>query len=598
MLSLYDYLMIGFYFTFLMSVGFVFRHLNKGGTDFFAGGRRMNWWLLGASSLVSNFSAWSFTGAASIAYSYGILFFTIFITDIVGFIVSLLWFAPRFRRLRLITAMDAVRLRFGRGNEQFFTWLQVITSYFAGAIWLVGLSVIVSAVTPISQVTVIMGSGIAIMVLATVGGKWGITANDFVQLVLLISCAVGVTVLTLYHVGGIGSFISQMPEQHWNMFRPLGTIKYDWLYVGAALIWGIYQKNSIIFGAGKYIMAKDDKHARKSVWIPLIGYIILPVFWFVPAVGALIIVPDLMDKYSQFSNPAEASYIAVCIELLPAGMLGLMVAALFAATMSSMDTGLNINAGFLVKNFYEPIFRPKASEMELQRAGQVATVLSGSVMVGLAILIVSGGTVSLFDSYLYLSAYIQAPLTVCLFMGILVRRTPAWSAWLSVLFGISTTIFLYNIVPLPFMKDLLSPLIGDWMYNYLQTNKFTFTNLLTVPATSIFFFVTRYFYHRSNRSQSKEAYDASLDEFSSRLDKPVDFESEVGDDNTAQQALTIGTLCMVYGGCVSVGFLIPNPVSGRLVILGCALFMFSIGLGLFLYGKRSRRKEGHPSGNL
>jgi Na+/proline symporter len=588
MLSLYDYLMIGFYFAFLMSVGFVFKHLNKGGTDFFAGGRRMNWWLLGASSLVSNFSAWSFTGAASIAYSYGIIFFSIFVIDIVGFTISFIWFAPWFRRLRLVTAMDAVRLRFGKGNEQFFTWLQIITSYFAGSIWLVGLSVVIAAVTPISQVTVILGSGAAILVLATIGGKWGITANDFVQLVLLICCAIGVTALTLYHVGGIGALFANLPKDHFNMFRPLGSIKYDWLYVGAALIWGIYQKNSIIFGAAKYITAKDDKHARKSVLIPLIGYCILPVFWFIPAVGALIIVPDLMTEYSQFSNPAEASYIAVCIELLPAGMLGLMVAALFAATMSSMDTGLNVNAGFLVKNFYQPIFRPNASEMELQRAGQVATLLSGGVMMGLAILIVNGGKVTLFDAYLYLSAYIQAPLTVCLFMGILIHRTPAWSAWVSVVFGILTTLFLFNVVPMEFMGKLLRPVIGDWFYTYLQTNKFTFTNLITVPATSLVFFSTRYFYHRSHRSRNKEQYDASLDEFSRRIATPVDFESEVGGDNTAHQALTIGTLCMVYGGVVMLGVLIPNPISGRIVILGCAAFMFSIGLCLYLYGRTKR----------
>lgn len=584
MLSVYDYLMVGFYFAFLISVGFVFKHLNKGGDDFFAGGKRMNWWLLGASSLVSNFSAWSFTGAASIAYSYGIIFFSIFIIDIVGFTISFLWFAPRFRRLRLITAMDAVRLRFGKGNEQFFTWLQIITSYFAGAIWLVGLSVVISAVTPLSQITVILGSGIAIITLATIGGKWGITANDFVQLVLLICCAVGVTAMVLYHVGGIGALFSSLPEDHFNMFRPIGSIKYDWLYVGAALIWGIYQKNSIIFGAAKYIMAKDDTHARKSVLIPLIGYIILPIFWFIPAVAAIVIVPDLMTEYSQFSNPAEASYIAVCIELLPAGMLGLMVAALFAATMSSMDTGLNVNAGFLVKNFYQPIFNPEATQMHLQRAGQVATVFSGSVMMGLATLIVLGGKVTLFDAYLYLAAYIQAPLTVCLFMGILIRRTPVWSAWISVAFGISTTIFLFNFVPTETAGNIIRPMTGEWFYNYLQTNKFTFTNLITVPATSIFFFLTRYFYIR--KSEKGSDYDASLDEFSRRIDIPVDFETEVGGDNTAHQAKVIGTLCMVYGAVVCLGVLIPNPMAGRVVILGCASFMFLIGISLFRYGRR------------
>lgn len=137
MLSVYDYIMILFYFAFTASLGIIFKKLCKGSTDYFAGGRRMNWWMLGASSLVANFSAWTFTGAAGIAYSFGVIFFSVYLVDILGFIVSVFWFAPRFRRLRLVTAMDAVRLRFGKVNEQLYTWLQLITNYIAGAIWLV-----------------------------------------------------------------------------------------------------------------------------------------------------------------------------------------------------------------------------------------------------------------------------------------------------------------------------------------------------------------------------------------------------------------------------------------------------------------------------
>jgi hypothetical protein len=177
-------------------------------------------------------------------------------------------------------------------------------------------------------------------------------------------------------------------------------------------------------------------------------------------------------------------------------------------------------------------------------------------------------------------------------MGILVRRTPAWAAWLSVAFGISTTVFLFNIVPTAFMGDILRPIVGDWFYTYLQTNKFTFTNLITVPATSLFFLSTRLFYKRVAESEDKQAYVRDLDEFTHRIKTPVDFESEVGGDNTPYQAFIIGTLCMVYGGVVSLGIFIPNPMPGRLVILGCAGFMFTIGFSLYLYGriKHPRKK--------
>lgn len=587
MLTIYDYAMIVFYFAFMASVGFFFKKLNKGGDDFFAGGRKMNWWLLGASALVTNFSAWTFTGAASMAYTYGILFFSIALIDIVGFVITILWFSSRFRRLRLITAMDAVRMRFGRGNEQLFTWLQIITSYIGGAVWLVALSILLSSVFGIGQIPVIVIASCSIIILATAGGKWAVSAGDFVQTLILIGCSIGVAGLTIYHVGGFSSFISQIPSSHWEFFKPIGSIKYDWLYVTTALIWGVYQKNSIAFGAAKYIMAKDDKHARKSAFIPLIGYLVLPFFWFIPAIGALIIVPDLAEKYSSFNLPAEASYIAVCVEVLPSGMLGLMVAALFAATLSSMDSGLNINAGFLVKNFYQPVFRPKANEYELLRAGRFCTVLSGIVMMLLAILLVTRGRVSLFDAYLYLNAYVQAPLTVALFMGLLAKRTPAWSGWSSVVFGILTTVLIYDMIPTETAKAALTPFLGDSIYNYLVTNKFTFTNIITVPLTSIYFVATTLFYKKRAHNQ---AYMAQLDEFARRLKTPVDFEKEVGGDNTEQQARMTGTLCILYGVVISSILLVPNPLSGRIAIACCAALMLLIG-GILMRKAKSLRDQ-------
>jgi len=591
MLSVFDYIMIVFYFGFIASLGIIFKRLCRGSTDYFAGGLKMNWWLLGASSFIANFSSWTFTGAAGIAYTYGVVFFSVYLVDIVGFTVSMLWFAPRFRRLRLVTAMDAVRLRFGRFNEQLYTWLHVLTGFVGGAVWLVGLSIILSTVFQAPQVPVIVVCGLTILFMALLGGNWAVVASDFIQVLLLMVTTVVAAVLTVKHVGGIGSLISRLPDTHWEMFKPLGSIKYDWLYVVTALLFGVYQKNSIVFGAAKYIAAKDDTHAKKSVWIPLIGYILLPIVWFIPAVAARLIVPNLAETYAGFNVPAEASYIATCVAVLPQGLLGLLVAGLFAATMSSMDTSLNKSAGFLVKNFYQPIFRKHASDRELLHAGQVATLVCGVIVIFGAVLMATRSKVSLFEAFLYLNAYIQAPLIVALFMGMLVKRTPAWAGWATILFGCSFSVLLFDVVPTEAAKGMLIPLLGETVYSYLITNKFTLTNLLTVPLTTLFFVGTRLFFKERKYNR---AYMADVAEFTRRTKTPVDFEAEVGGDNTAEQARIMGVLSMVYGGFIGMAVVVPNPASGRLAIAFCSAVMLLIGLGLLRYSRRSESFSTRP----
>jgi len=595
MVGIYDYIMIAFYFAFTFSLGFVFKKLNQGGTDYFAGGRKMNWWLLGTSSFVANFSAWVFTGAAGMAYSFGVVVFCITIMDVIGFLVSYFWFAGRFRRLRLVTAMDAVRLRFGPRSEQFFTWLQVVTAFLGGAVWLVGLSIVVSTAFGFPQIGVVIACSVTITVMTLLGGKWAVSGSDFVQTLMLSAISIAVAALTINYMGGIKPLLEGLPKEHWNMFRPLGSIKYDWLFVASGLIWGVYLKNSILFGAAKYIAAKDDRHAKKSTLVPLIGYIILPVAWFLPAMAANIIVPDLKETYTEFGNPAEAAYIAVCLKVLPAGMLGLVVAGLFAATMSTMDMALNVNAGFLVKNFYQPILHKDATEVEQLKAGRIATVICGALMMCLAIFYLrhlaggSGEKMSLFDAYLYIDNYIQAPLTVALFLSILVRKTPSWSGWVTVVVGILSGIVLFNVVPTAAGRHVVSALFGEGFTEYLISNKLTFTRLITIPFCSVFFFATKYFYRESVQTES---YRQSIAEFGRRIGKPVDFAAEVGGDNSAQQLRIMGNLALVYGGFVSLGILIPNPLSGRLAIAFCASVLLVAG---FLMVRRAKRMpRSHP----
>lgn len=580
MISVYDYLIIGLFLAFLAAIGWVFKRFNQGTTDYFAGGHRMTWWLLGASSFISNMSCWSFTGAANMAWKYGVLIFGFYFADVLSYLISFLWFAPKFRQLRLVTAMDAVRLRFGVGSEQFFNWLGFINTLGIASVWMVSMGIILSSAFQLPPVPVLVTSGVVIVLIALLGGNWAVVASDFVQLVVLLGVTIVVAVLTLVRVGGVSAFLAQIPAEHWKFFHPAGAIPYDWLYLVTYAGTALYMKNSVVV-AGKYIAAKDSRHARWSALVPLLAYIVMPVLWMIPPFAAFTLVPDLASR-SFMTTPGEASYIAVCLQVLPQGMIGLLIVCMIGATTAATDVALNKNAGMFVKNFYRPILRPHASEAEQMVVGKIATVFFGLVITGIALLVVTKSRVSLFDAFLYLGAYLGVPLSVPLFLGMLVRRVPRWAGWGTALFGMLVTSFFYLFAPSVTGRALLEPLLGPAIYGYAVASKFVMTSLVTAPLTTLFFCATKWFY----REPADVTAAAEVKEFFRRIETPVDFEREVGQDNSALQAKMIGRLACCYGTFVALLVLIPNPLGGRLSLLACSIVPLGVGTGLLWYARR------------
>jgi len=133
MITIYDYIIIGFYLVFMLVIGLVFRRMSKNTSDYFRAGGAMPWWLTGASAWIFSFSAWTFTGAAGKVYESGLLVLCVFYATILALVFALTFTCFRFRRMRVISWMEAVRLRYGAFNEQFYTWVKLpLQLLFAG----------------------------------------------------------------------------------------------------------------------------------------------------------------------------------------------------------------------------------------------------------------------------------------------------------------------------------------------------------------------------------------------------------------------------------------------------------------------------------
>ena len=166
---------------------------------------------------------------------------------------------------------------------------------------------------------------------------------------------------------------------------------------------------------------------------------ILGVFvWFTLPMASAALYPNLQSVFPHLRSPAEGSFFAIAKETFPAGMLGLLVSGVFAATMSAMDAGLNNNAGIFIKNFYQPVIRPDATDKELLVTGKFTTAVLGCIVIGLSVSYSHLRTLSLFQLMLNFGIYVSLPPSMPLMLCLLSLKDPlAGPAGQPVLVGFS-----------------------------------------------------------------------------------------------------------------------------------------------------------------
>ena len=574
----YDYAVLVFYFVYMLAISWVFRRFVTNVSEYFRGGGKALWWMVGGSAFMVAFSAWTFTGAASQAYSTGWPIIIIYVGNSLGFLLNALHFGPRFRQLRVVTSIQAIRTRFGAASEQVFTWLQLPFGLLQAGIWLNSLGVFFAAVFGLDISLTIMATGVVVLIMALIGGSWAVLASDFIQVLILMPVCLAVTVLALLKVGGIGSFVAQVPAAHLDLSQVFSK-EFLGLWCLAMILKQIFSTNNLN-DANRYLCVKDSRHAR---WAGFLGaglFLVGIVIWFIPPMVARIVYPDLHAVFPTLKNPEEAAFIAIARDVMPVGMMGLLVSGIFAATMSSMDAGLNKNAGYFIKNFYQPIIKPHAPDAHLLRVGKFTTATLGVlvIMVGLKLSELKG--MDLFTMTQRLGILIGTPILVPLVLGLIVRRTPPWSAWSTVLVGFFCSLFISRFLTPEWAAPLFgytAPLTAGTKEYWRQAIEL-FGN---ITVGSLWFLGTSFFW-RGTTPEHK----ANVAEFFTRFNQPIDFAKEEGAGNDARQSTAVGWLCLAYGGFVLLLALIPNPLIGRLAFVGCGALVAIIGgLLLFTAGK-------------
>ncbi|MEX0330329.1 MAG: sodium:solute symporter family protein [Puniceicoccaceae bacterium] len=584
-LNHWDLLVVVFYFGFQFSLGLIFRVFSKDASDYFRGGGSMLWWLVGASAFMTQFSAWTFTGAAGKAYIVGWLVGGVFFCNSVGYLGDYFVTRHRFRRMRVITPIEGVRDRFGHKNEQVFTWIQVPMSVVYAGIWLNGLGIVASGFFNVPPTVTIWIVGFVVVFMSVTGGSWAIVASDFMQTVLLMSITIVACFLALNHpdVGGMSGFFSQLPESHFKFWQAEdATFVYVWIF--AAFVIQSFKLNNM-FDSYRYLCVKDDKQAKKAALMASVLMFIGPFLWFIPPMAARIIQPDLSIVFPHLGDKAyEGAFVFIGLEMMPVGMLGLLLCALFAATISSMDTGLNRNAGIIVKNFYNPVFRKHASAKELLIAGKVTSALFGVLIIFAALAIRLIENFDLFDIMILFGSLVAIPYAMPLVWGIFIKGAPRWAAWSSLIVGLAFSAFVkWGLDPAWFGYETLTKReLSDFLYIW--------SGLGNIIVCSLWFFLTVWIAKITNYKPLP-----IVEDFFERQHRPVDHVGEGGEESDDVQARVLGILCFIYGSFIGVlGLIVPNPLGGRACFLFCGLMIVAIG-GLLYRASHAHKKRKHAS---
>jgi len=585
MITRFDYASIIFYFLFVISVGITFSRRNKNTSDYFRGGGIMPWWMAGVSAWMASFSAWTFTGAAGKIFTQGPYVLLLYYSSLVPLLVLFFFTCYRFRRMRVVTPLEAIRIRYGAATQQFVTWIRLPFLLLFGGVALNTVGVFMAGAFDINLQTVIIILGVMVTFVSLVGGAFGVAASDFVQMFLIVTITLVISTLALMQpqVGGFAGLMHKIPESHyhWGQFaRP----EFITLWFLALLLNNLFGNNTMEQST-KYLMARSDKHARQMMIFPLVGTLIGPLMWLLPPLVASAMYSPAEIK-AIFPNlglhPEEGAFLLTAHNVLPQGMLGLLIAGIFGATLSSLDASVNQGVGILIRNFYLPIVNPQCSEKKLLILSKVATGLFGVVIICVGLIVSRLRTLPLFDLLNQLGVSLWLPLAIPMCLGLFYKRTPAWSSWTTVLIGLAMS-FVMKFFTTPALISWI-PGLGGTIKPEELTQYYLFATVAGVSIACIaWFFFTSLFYE-----QSSPDYKARVEEFFQRLKKPVEDLTEEQVKENHKIVGAIGMLCEIFGAFVLLMVLVPNPLRGRLSFLFCGGVVFLTG---HILRKVARRRE-------
>ncbi|MCM2679770.1 sodium:solute symporter family protein [Echinimonas agarilytica] len=523
-------------------------------SSFFSAGGALPWWMSGLSLFMSFFSAGTFVVWGSIAYKHGWVAVTIQWTMCIAGIIIGCFIAPKWQKTKVLTAAEFIKDRLGLRVQKTYTYIFLIIASFSTGTFLYPVAKIVEVSTGLSIEHTIIALGILILIYTAVGGLWAVIVTDILQFIVLTAAVLIVVPLSLDKIGGISNFVEKAPINFFNWTND----EYSW---GFMFAFGIY---NLFFIAGnwayiqRFTSVSTPKDAKKVGWLFAGLYFVSPVIWMI----APMIYRTLNPELAGFEN--EGAYLLMCKEVLPVGMLGLMLGGMIFATSSSINTSLNIAAGVITNDIFKH-FKPQASQKMLVAVGRIATITLGFITIVVALLVPQMGGV------------VEVVMTMAALTGGALFLPPIWLLFSRYQNGISIlTTTVMTLTVNGFFKFL-----APWLINVKlsRTEEMALGVLFPVLILTLFELMLR------TRKQEASGYQNHVNAMSERT-QLASATSQSQHQSENQKGIRVVGFGITATGAIMLA-LSSIADNGQIVIAGMGSIIFCIGCYL-LFSQRDR----------
>ncbi|MCB9189917.1 MAG: Na+:solute symporter [Flavobacteriales bacterium] len=391
-----DYsIIIGFFIVSLLIGILVSKQSGKSSEDFFLSGRNMPWWLLGVSMVATTFAADTPGLVTQIVRKDGVMGNWVWWSMLLTGTVTVFFYAKLWRRSGVTTDLEFYELRYSGKSAAFLRGFRAVyLGFFFNIVTMAGVCLagakIAEVIFDIDQLTFISIAGGVTVIYSMMGGLKGVLITDFFQFIMAMIGSVWATyyIVNMPEVGGVDNLVSSLSLETKN-FLP-STDNWE-LFLAVFLIpiavqwWSIWYPGAEPGGGGyiaqRMLAAKDEKHATwATLFFNFAHYALRPWPWILIGLASLVVFPDLESLSASFSHvdkgliDHDAAYSAM-ISYLPAGLIGLVLASLIAAFMSTISTQLNWGSSYIVNDVYKRFINKSASEKQMVVWGRLSTLV-------------------------------------------------------------------------------------------------------------------------------------------------------------------------------------------------------------------------------